>query len=113
MFQTIQSMGNHMLIDIMEVKISEDIVKTVRAYLIRIPMSERGRFLAAASKLRCAGNILAWIPGILDDIDRISRAKENGRTYKEQLDKELDETQYLDTPFGIIPNPCYKGPLML
>ena len=38
---------------------------------------------------------------------------ENGRTYKEQLDKELDETQYLDTPFGIIPNPCYKGPLML
>ena len=79
----------------------------------RIPMSERGRFLAAASKLRCAGNILAWIPGILDDIDRISRAKENGRTYKEQLDKELDETQYLDTPFGIIPNPCYKGPLML
>ena len=35
MFQTIQSMGNHMLIDIMEVKISEDIVKTVRAYLIR------------------------------------------------------------------------------
>ena len=45
--------------------------------------------------------------------DRIARAKENGRSYKEQLDKELGDAEFLDTPFGIIPNPSYNGQRML
>ena len=79
----------------------------------RIPKSELKKFSSAASKLRGVGNLLGLVPGLLDEIDRALRARENGRTYKKQLDKDLKDAEYLDTPWGIIPNPCHEGPRLL
>ena len=74
----------------------------------RIPNSEIGKFSAAASKLRCVCGILGWLPGILDDISRLNRARENGRSYSEQMQEETKDIEFFITPIGIMPNPYYK-----
>jgi RHS repeat-associated protein len=52
---------------------------------------------------------LPLIPGILEDIDRYQRASDCGRTYDEQLREDFkDSGEYLDTPYGPIPNPYWQ-----
>ncbi len=74
----------------------------------RIPNSEIGKFSAAASKLRCVCGIFGWLPGIFDDISRLNRARENGRSYSEQMQEETKDIEFFITPIGIMPNPYYK-----
>ena len=77
------------------------------------PKSEYPKFLKAAAKLKCLGPLFYMpeiVDGVMSELDRFKRARENGRTYKEQLGKDIDEAEYIDTPWGPMINPEHKGP---
>ncbi len=78
----------------------------------KIPRSEWPKFQSAASKLRCGLGLISWIPGILEDIKMHKKAKENGRSFSEQVEEEYKDYEFLITPIGIIPNPYYRPPNM-
>ena len=78
----------------------------------KIPRSEWPKFQVAASKLRCGMGLVSWIPGIFEDIKMHKKAKENGRSFSEQVEEEYKEYEFLITPIGIIPNPYYRPPNM-
>ena len=40
--------------------------------------------------------------------DFLEKAKENGRSFSEQVEEEYRDYEFLITPIGIIPNPYYK-----
>ena len=72
----------------------------------RIPNSDLTKFEKAAAKLPALLNLLALLPGLLEDCDRLLRAKQNGRTYREQLEEDLKNAGHvIDTPYGPLPNP--------
>jgi len=73
--------------------------------------------LRALRKVVSRGGTMGFItPYIIDattaDIDRLKRARECGRTYEDQLCKDLEEAGNPDwvlTPIGVFANPC-KSP---
>lgn len=73
-------------------------------------MNRCGRIARVGGRvLGVAGNILL----IVDDLDRLERASEGGRSYGEQLQTDLLEAgnpAFIITPFGPVPNP-YKSNL--
>ena len=74
----------------------------------RIPKSEMGKFAAAALKLRCVPGILTLVQGIVEDFNLYIRARNNGRSFSEQFQRENEDVEFFITPIGIIPNPYYK-----
>jgi hypothetical protein len=59
-------------------------------------------------RMRSVLGVVAWIPGIIEDISRSYRAKECNMTYSQQLEEELAPYPYIDTPYGRFPNPYFR-----
>ncbi len=71
-----------------------------------------GNLLWQSSLLAPGMGLVSWIPGIFEDIKMYKKAKENGRSFSEQVEEEYKEYEFLITPIGIIPNPYYRPPNM-